>query len=115
MPLLLALEKTALVGGAGPAERGRGGPGPGRNSAGRPGKPPRAGRPEQAALAADLERRVQAAINALPPRQREVAALRAQELGVADIALTLGMAEGTVKAHWFEARKKLEAALGEYL
>ena len=74
-----------------------------------------ASRPEQAALAADLERRVQAAINALPPRQREVAALRAQELGVADIALTLGMAEGTVKAHWFEARKKLEAALGEYL
>jgi len=73
------------------------------------------GRPEQAALAADLERRVQAAINTLPPRQREVAVLRAQELGMAEIAAALGMAEGTVKAHWFEARKKLEASLGEYL
>lgn len=73
------------------------------------------GRPEQAALAADLERRVQAAINALPPRQREVAALRAQGLSGAEIAEALGMAEGTVKAHWFEARKKLGASLGEYL
>ncbi|OGR41238.1 MAG: hypothetical protein A2X35_07525 [Elusimicrobia bacterium GWA2_61_42] len=72
-------------------------------------------RPEAAALAADLERRVQAAISLLPPRQREVAALRAQELSVAEIAAALGMAEGTVKAHWFEARKKLEASLGEYL
>jgi len=73
------------------------------------------GRPEQAALAADLERRVQAAISALPPRQREVAALKAQGLSGEEIAGVLGMAEGTVKAHWFEARKKLEASLGEYL
>lgn len=72
-------------------------------------------RPEQAAQAAELERRVQAAISALPPRQREVAALRAQGLSGAEIAAALGMAEGTVKAHWFEARKKLEASLGEYL
>ena len=74
-----------------------------------------AGRPEQAALAAELERRVQAAINALPPRQREVAVLRAQGLGMAEIGSALGMAEGTVKAHWFEARKKLGSSLGEYL
>jgi len=74
-----------------------------------------AGRPEQAALAADLERRVQKAINLLPPRQREVAALRAQGLALAEIGETLGMAEGTVKAHWFEARRKLEVSLGEYL
>ncbi|MDD2805172.1 MAG: sigma-70 family RNA polymerase sigma factor [Elusimicrobiales bacterium] len=72
-------------------------------------------RPEQAAQAAELERRVQAAIASLPPRQREVAALRAQELSVAETAAVLGMAEGTVKAHWFEARKKLESLLGEYL
>jgi RNA polymerase sigma-70 factor (ECF subfamily) len=72
-------------------------------------------RPEQAALAADLERRVQAAISLLPPRQREVAMLRAQGLGLAEIGEALGVAEGTVKAHWFEARKKLEASLGEYL
>jgi DNA-directed RNA polymerase specialized sigma24 family protein len=44
-----------------------------------------------------------------------VAALRAQGLSGAEIAAALGMAEGTVKAHWFEARKKLDAALGEYL
>jgi len=74
-----------------------------------------AGRPEQTALAADLERRVQTAISALPPRQREVAALRAQGFSGAEIAHTLSMAEGTVKAHWFEARKKLEASLGDYL
>lgn len=74
-----------------------------------------ADRPEQAALAADLERRVQAAIGALPMRQREVAVLKAQGLTVAEIAGTLGMAEGTVKAHWFEARKKLEVSLGGYL
>jgi len=73
------------------------------------------GRPEQAALAADLERRVQAAIARLPPRQREVAVLRAQGLALAEIGEALGMAEGTVKAHWFEARKKLGASLGEYL
>ena len=72
-------------------------------------------RPEAAALASDLERRVQAAINKLPPRQREVAVLRAQGLSMAEIAAALGMAEGTVKAHWFEARKKLEASLGEYI
>ena len=72
-------------------------------------------RPEQAALAADLERRVQAAISLLPPRQREVAVLRAQGLGLVEIGEVLGMAEGTVKAHWFEVRKKLEASLGEYL
>ena len=74
-----------------------------------------AGRPEQAAQAAELERRVQAAISALPPRQREVAVLRAQGLALAEIGETLGMAEGTVKAHWFEARKKLAGLLGEYL
>jgi len=73
------------------------------------------GRPEEAAKAAELERRVQGAINALPPRQREVAALRAQGLGIGETAAALGMAEGTVKAHWFEARRKLESALGEYL
>lgn len=73
------------------------------------------GRPEQAALAADFERRVQAAISALPARQREVAVLRAQGLSMAEIASALNIAEGTVKAHWFEARKKLEFALGEYL
>lgn len=72
-------------------------------------------RPEAAALAADMERRVQAAISLLPPRQREVAVLRAQELSIAEIAVTLGMAEGTVKANWFEARKKLTGLLGEYL
>lgn len=74
-----------------------------------------AGRPEQAALAAELERRVQAAINALPPRQREVAVLRSQGVGMAEIGAALGMAEGTVKAHWFEARRKLGSSLGEYL
>ncbi|OGS55286.1 MAG: hypothetical protein A3J79_05540 [Elusimicrobia bacterium RIFOXYB2_FULL_62_6] len=74
-----------------------------------------AGRPEQAAAAAELERRVQAAISALPRCQGEVAALRAQGVKVAEVAEILGMAEGTVKAHWFEARKKLETALGEYL
>lgn len=74
-----------------------------------------AGRPEQAALAAELERRVQAAINALPPRQREVAVLRSQGVSMEEIGAALGMAEGTVKAHWFEARKKLGASLGEYL
>ncbi len=74
-----------------------------------------AGRPEAAAEAAELERRVQAAINALPPRQREVAALRTQELSVQETAAVLGMAEGTVKAHWFEARKKLESVLKDYL
>lgn len=73
------------------------------------------GRPEQAALAAELEERVRAAIAALPQRQREVAALRAQGLGLAEIGGILGVAEGTVKAHWFAARAKLEDALERYL
>jgi DNA-directed RNA polymerase specialized sigma24 family protein len=36
-------------------------------------------------------------------------------LSLGEIGKTLGITEGAVKAHWFEARKKLEASLGEYL
>lgn len=72
-------------------------------------------RPEQAALSAELERRVNLAIAELPPRQREVAVLRSQGVALEEIGEALGMAEGTVKAHWHAARLKLERSLGEYL
>lgn len=52
-------------------------------------------------------------VRSLPRRQAQVVALHfALDLGVADIASTLGCAEGTVKVHLSRARTALAASLG---
>lgn len=58
---------------------------------------------------------VWSAVNALPPRCREVVVLRyAEDLTVAETAEVLGIAPGTVKAYTAEARSKLAGRLSDY-
>lgn len=53
-------------------------------------------------------------VRRLPRRQAQVIALHyVYDLGVAEIAQTLGCAEGTVKSHLFRARATLAGRLGE--
>jgi len=53
-----------------------------------------------------------AEVRRLPRRQAQAIALQyVYDLGVAEIALTLGMAEGTVKSHLFRGRAALATAL----
>ena len=55
------------------------------------------------------------AVRSLPPRQAQAAALYyALDLGLADIAATLGCAEGTVKVHLSRARTALTAHFRTY-
>lgn len=70
--------------------------------------------PDVRYLNADTIARLDAAIRALPLRQRQVLLLRAWEgLDVRDTAAALGCAEGTVKAHHFRALERLRAATGD--
>jgi RNA polymerase sigma-70 factor (ECF subfamily) len=53
------------------------------------------------------------AVRALPERQRAAVALHyLEDLSIADVALALDIAEGTVKASLFKARATLASALG---
>lgn len=55
-----------------------------------------------------------AEVRGLPRRQAQAVALAyVYEMGVADIAATLGVAEGTVKTHLFRGRAALAVRLGE--
>jgi RNA polymerase sigma-70 factor, ECF subfamily len=57
-----------------------------------------------------------AQVRQLPHRQAQVIALHyVYDLGVAEIALTLGCAEGTVKSHLFRGRATLASRLGQPL
>lgn len=72
--------------------------------------------PDRAAPTADPDDRstLMAALAELPPRQRTVVVLRFYEdLGVAQVAETLGVSEGTVKSQTSDALSKLRATLGE--
>jgi len=57
---------------------------------------------------ANFEDHFQTSLSKLPVRQREVIGLRAQGLNIDEIACVLKMAEGTVKAHIFHAKEKLQ-------
>src|SRR5262245_45356360 len=70
--------------------------------------------PERLAAARDELRRTLEALNALPPRQREVLYLSAcEELSSAEIAEVLAMSRGAVKANLSLARKTMREVLGD--
>ena len=72
-------------------------------------EPPR--QPADADDRMDVER----ALRALPRRQREATVLRYYlGMDVAEVARTLGVAEGTAKTTLFRARLALAAALGDH-
>ena len=76
------------------------------------GKPPED--PEAAAARAELRRRIEAAVDALPAPFRAVFLLRAvEQLGVEDTANALGIPRDTVKTRFLRARQRLRDTLGE--
>jgi RNA polymerase sigma-70 factor (sigma-E family) len=69
---------------------------------------------EHEAIKAEQDRDVLAALNALPPRRREVLVLRYYlDLSEAEIASTLGISRGTVKSTAARGIAALAQALGE--
>ncbi len=77
---------------------------------GHPAWEPRGGAPdpEQELLGKEAERRLRDAVEALPPKYREVFVLRqAQGLSYEEIAGLLGLPLGTVEARLFRARRRL--------
>ncbi|MBI3507734.1 MAG: RNA polymerase sigma factor [Proteobacteria bacterium] len=69
--------------------------------------------PERRRLAEEKAKAVQKAVADLPIKQRTAVMLRSNGLDVAAVAEAMSVAEGTVKAHLFQAREKLQKALGE--
>ncbi len=70
--------------------------------------------PEEAVAALEERRRIWAAFRKLPRRQREVFLLRHVEgWSTAEVAETLGVAEGSAKRHLFRAVRHLRRELGE--
>jgi RNA polymerase sigma-70 factor (ECF subfamily) len=70
--------------------------------------------PEELAERVDLQRLLGAAIQELPPRYREVVALRyAAELSFEEISVALGIPENTAKTHFHRAKTLLRAHLVE--
>ena len=60
----------------------------------------------------EAERKLHAALQILPARQREVFTLRYfQEMAYADIAQLTGTSEGAAKASFFHAKNKVQAHL----
>ncbi len=67
---------------------------------------------EDMALAGDIRERLESALRRLSGRQRAVFILRHEEdLGIDEIAETMGLDTGTVKAHMARAIRKLRAEL----
>jgi RNA polymerase sigma-70 factor (ECF subfamily) len=70
--------------------------------------------PEEAALRRERTARLRAAIAELPEQMRACVVLRVdRELAVQEIAVILGRSPETVKAHLFQARRKLRLALAD--
>jgi RNA polymerase sigma factor (sigma-70 family) len=61
----------------------------------------------------DRAERLRAAVENLPPRQKEMVLLRLEGLAINEIAAAVGAAEGTVKATLHQARARLEPVLKE--
>ena len=71
------------------------------------------GNPESVHLREERSAAVRAAVAGLPLQQRTAVALRSNGMDVAEVARTMGVAEGTVKAHLHQARARLSSAMGE--
>lgn len=69
--------------------------------------------PERTSLAEERSRLIREAVAALPLQQRTAVLLRGSGLEVLEVAETMGVAEGTVKAHLHQARRRLEKTVGE--
>ncbi|NLO91589.1 MAG: RNA polymerase sigma factor [Elusimicrobia bacterium] len=72
-------------------------------------------RPEQACESLERAAMINKALDTLSAKQREAAILRGQGLELSEIADIMRTAQGTIKAHLFEARRKLASALKEGL
>ncbi|MGH7825485.1 MAG: RNA polymerase sigma factor [Candidatus Binatia bacterium] len=71
--------------------------------------------PDQQVIAGQISRRIGAALDALPPKQRTVFILRNhQGLSIREIAETMQTAEGTVKVHLHRAVTALRQSLAEF-
>ena len=69
--------------------------------------------PAQTRVLAERSERLRAAVESLPPRQKEIILLRLEGLEITEIAAAIGAAEGTVKATLHQARARLEPLLKE--
>ncbi|MBI5884430.1 MAG: sigma-70 family RNA polymerase sigma factor [Elusimicrobia bacterium] len=67
--------------------------------------------PERLHLREEHSAAVREAVAGLPLQQRTAVVLRSNGLDVAEVARTMGVAEGTVKAHLHGARAKLSSAM----
>jgi RNA polymerase sigma-70 factor (ECF subfamily) len=64
----------------------------------------------------ELKQDLKAALDRLSANQRVVFQLKTfQELSIAEIAQTMGMAEGTVKSHLFRATQAVRAHLRRWV
>ena len=76
---------------------------------------PDSDRPERRLATGDAMAELEAAVHALPARQREAFLLRALEgLNVADTAQAMGCSQGSVKTHYSRAVHSLRDTLGDH-
>lgn len=70
--------------------------------------------PSRRLMRAELRETVRAALDGLPPRDREILVLRhLEQLSVAEIAATLGLTEAAVKKRQVRALERLRVAMGD--